>query len=154
MVAFYFDTSAIVKRYDPQETGARWIRSLFGTSQADLYLFSQLTPVEVTSAFYRKWREGTFDETELHLALDVFRLDALRDYWLEPVSDLIIRLATDLIERHPLRAYDAVQLATAIYLNAELQAESGLTLLFLSADDRLIRAAQSEGLLADNPNQH
>jgi hypothetical protein len=154
MTAFYFDTSAIVKRYDPRELGAGWIRSLFSTPQADFHLFSQLVTVEVTSAFYRKRRDGTFNESELQLILDAFHLDILNDYWFEPVSDSIIQQAADLIRHHPLRAYDAVQLATAIYIDNRLQAESGITLLFLSADDQLIEAARRKGLAADNPNSH
>ena len=153
MAAFYFDTSAIMKRYDPRETGAQWVRSLFDVPRNNLYLFSQIVTVELASAFYRKWREGTFDDRELQVALDVFNQHALQFYWLEPVSELIIRAAAKLIARHPLRAYDAVQLATAISLHSDLQ-NSGVTVLFLSADGQLVQAAQSEGLLADSPNLH
>jgi hypothetical protein len=153
MAAFYFDSSATVKRYDPREADAQWVRSLFNNPSRDLYLFSQLASVEVASAFYRKWREGIFDDAELTLVLDSFHQDTLPEYWLEPISASIIELAVDLIKRHPLRAYDAVQLATAISLNTDLQV-SGVTVLFLSADDRLIQAALSEGLQADNPNRH
>jgi len=153
MAAFYFDTSAIVKRYDPRETGSQWVRSLFSFPQGDLYLFSQIVIAELTSAFYRKRREGTFDDHELQVALDAFNQHNLQDYRLEPVRESIIRSAARLIARHPLRAYDAVQLATAISLNADLQS-SGVTILFLSADDRLLQAARGEDLLADNPNRH
>jgi hypothetical protein len=153
MAAFYFDTSAITKRYDQREIGSAWVQSLFSDPQTDLYLFSQLVTVEVTSAFYRKWREGKITQLELENMLRTFREAVFRDYWLEPISDSIVQLAVDLIERHPLRAYDAVQLATALSLQAELR-PSGQVVLFLSADDRLVRAARSEGLQADNPNLH
>jgi predicted nucleic acid-binding protein len=153
MAAFCFDTSAITKRYDQREIGSAWVQSLFSDPQTDLYLFSQLVTVEVTSAFYRKWREGKITQLELENMLRTFREAVFRDYWLEPISDSIVQLAVDLIERHPLRAYDAVQLATALSLQAELR-PSGQVVLFLSADDRLVRAARSEGLQADNPNLH
>jgi hypothetical protein len=153
MVAFYFDTSAIVKRYDLRETGSPWIRSLFSSSESHLYLFSQIVIVELTSAFYRKHREGTFDDHELQVALDMFNQHNLQDYWLEPVRESIIKSAARLIARHPLRTYDAVQLATALEAQADLQ-PSGVTILFLSADDRLLQAARGEGLLTDNPNLH
>jgi hypothetical protein len=35
-----------------------------------------------------------------------------------------------------------------------LTSQSYPSLVFLSADDRLIRAASAEGLTADNPNLH
>jgi hypothetical protein len=153
MAAYYFDTSAIVKRYDPREIGSQWVRSLFGSWSADLFLFSQRVIVEVTSAFFRKWREGAIAESEGQVALDAFHQDSLHQYLLDPVSESILLLASDLIKRHPLRAYDAVQLATAISLSNDLQS-SGERVVFISADDRLIQAARSEGFLADNPNHH
>jgi uncharacterized protein len=153
MAGFYFDTSTIVKRYDPQEVGSQWVASLFGHPQTDLYLFSQLVTVEVTSAFYRKWRRAEITQPELDNMLRIFREDTMRGYWLEPINDSIVRLAVDLIERHPLRAYDSIQLATAISINNDLKALD-ITLLFLSADDQLLQAARSEGLHTDNPTLH
>jgi len=63
----------------------------------------------------------------------------------------VINQATDLTDRHPLRAYDAVQLATALRL-AEALDEEGLSLTFVSADARLCTAAEQEGLAMVNPN--
>jgi predicted nucleic acid-binding protein len=58
-----------------------------------------------------------------------------------------------LVTKHPLRAYDAVQLASAMRVQARALAKiPGLT--FLTADDRLKSIAQAEGLSADNPNDH
>ena len=59
------------------------------------------------------------------------------------------RLAT----QHPLRAYDAVQLATAWLLNRDLLDDSQAPLTFVCADDRLVAIAQAEGLLTETPNQ-
>jgi predicted nucleic acid-binding protein len=59
-----------------------------------------------------------------------------------------------LVTRHPLRAYDAVQLASALRVQSELVRTRAPALTFLSADDRLVAIAQAEGLLTDNPNRH
>ena len=59
-----------------------------------------------------------------------------------------------LLERHPLRAYDAVQLASGLFANDLLIAMEQPTLTFLCADDRLLAAAQAEGLAIDNPNSY
>jgi predicted nucleic acid-binding protein len=59
-----------------------------------------------------------------------------------------------LFQRHPLRAYDAIQLASASIVNQALMAHGLPTLIFVTADDRLIAAARGEGVTAENPNWH
>ncbi len=59
-----------------------------------------------------------------------------------------------LAEKHFLRGYDAVQLAAALELRAELQAAGATNLTFVSADDALNLAASVEGLTVENPNNH
>jgi hypothetical protein len=66
----------------------------------------------------------------------------------------IVTLAHGLLERPPLRAYDAVQLASALASNQALMAAELPSIIFLSADDRLNKAAGAEGLTVDNPNNH
>lgn len=60
-----------------------------------------------------------------------------------------------LIKRYvQVRAYDAVQLASAITANRALHAARRSRLTFVSADDRLVKAAAAEGVIVDNPNDH
>jgi predicted nucleic acid-binding protein len=66
----------------------------------------------------------------------------------------VIDTASALLERHPLRAYDAIHLATALGAQQFLTEQNYPGLLFLSADDRLNRAATAEGLEVDDPNAH
>ena len=69
--------------------------------------------------------------------------------------DNVIDQANHLLERHPLRAYDAIRLGAAVTVNQQLLAANNLApLTFLSADDRLNQAASAEGLAVDNPNHH
>ena len=58
------------------------------------------------------------------------------------------------LERYPLRAYDAVQLASALLTRDTLQTIGLPPLTFLAADDRLLAVAQAEGLATDNPSAH
>ena len=62
--------------------------------------------------------------------------------------------ARDLIERYPLRAYDAVQLALALSLYQSVINLSGVSFTFISADADLNHASLAEGLSVDNPNAH
>ncbi len=64
---------------------------------------------------------------------------------------MLLELAGLLLLVHPLRAYDAVQLASAMLAQFRLETAS---LVFLTADDRLLTAAAAEGLLTDNHNLH
>ena len=66
----------------------------------------------------------------------------------------VIDLACALLEQHPLRAYDATHLATALGAQQFLAAQGYPPLTVLSADHRLNRAATVEGLAVDNPSQH
>jgi hypothetical protein len=67
---------------------------------------------------------------------------------------LTIDTACQLANKHPLRAYDAVQLATAWLSNQALLRMGEPPLTFICADNNLIAIAHGEGLLTDNPNFH
>ena len=58
-----------------------------------------------------------------------------------------------LTQRHPLKAYDAVQLAVALRQNRAL-ATVKQSLIFVSGDKTLLAAAKAEGLDIDNPFDH
>ena len=64
------------------------------------------------------------------------------------MDDSLIDVATGLVDRHPLRAYDAVQLAGCIMLRTN---SGGDEPTFVCSDRRLIEAAEAEGLSALDP---
>jgi predicted nucleic acid-binding protein len=68
------------------------------------------------------------------------------------LSDEIVYSAAELAQRHPLRGYDAVHLASALALNQALAAENAGSATFVSADSVLCDAAADEGLAVINPN--
>ena len=57
MRAYYFDSSALVKRYI-QETGTAWVRSLSRRGTTDPIYVARITAVEVCSAVARRARAG------------------------------------------------------------------------------------------------
>lgn len=115
---------------------------------------AQITSVEIISALARQMREGHITPAEvrkLRLWIDThFALE----YLVIDLSPDIARRSQDLLLAHPLRAFDAVQLASALDNAARLTAAGLDTPVFVSADRRLLAAAAAEGLATDDPNAH
>ena len=149
----YFDTSALLKQY-VTEIGSAWVRTYLAQSASLAVFMSSLTTVEATCAFARRLRDGTLTP-KLHATVArAFDYDVTHKYSLLDVMPLTLETARRLATQHPLRAYDAVQLATAWLLNQDLANSGEARLAFICADDRLVAIAQAEGLRTDNPNHH
>jgi predicted nucleic acid-binding protein len=97
-------------------------------------------PVEVRSALRRLLREGALDERGVAQALR--RLDVLRRSWSEVQPGEELRgLAERALDRHDLRAADALQLAAGLVLCGERPARR----TFVCLDARLAAAARALG---------
>jgi predicted nucleic acid-binding protein len=153
MTTYYVDTSALVKRY-VDETGSGWLRTALGAQPAPSIIIVHLAVVEMTSALMRRLREGALTPAEVTQLQSAFRSDCLDKYEIALAVGNIIDQANRLLEAYPLRAYDAVHLATAVFANQRLVDHDLAPLIFLSSDDRLNDAASAEGLAVDNPNHH
>jgi predicted nucleic acid-binding protein len=99
--------------------------------------------VEAAAALWRKHRLGEIDADDAGLLARAVALDVAGDpdTIVIAVSAGVIADAGDLVERHPLRAYGAVQLASAM----AARAASPSIDRFASADRTLARAADREG---------
>lgn len=153
MSLVYLDTSALVKRY-VAETGSEWVREMLAYSATPTAFTSHLSVVEAACAFARQRREGLLspeDHAEVLMALDH---DVAYSYNILDVTSEVIDTARTLADEHPLRAYDAVHLATGWLTNRELVQAAQPPLTFICADDRLLDVAVAVGLLTDNPNRH
>jgi predicted nucleic acid-binding protein len=65
----------------------------------------------------------------------------------------LLEAARQLVEHHPLKAYDAAQLASAIQAR-QIIPPGSTPIIFLSADRQLLSAVIAEGFATDNPNLH
>lgn len=153
MADFYADSSVLVKRHIA-ERGSTWFRTLADPATGNTIITVQISIVEVVSAFNRRVRETTL--TPIDYARIRADFDALSrsEYRLVSVSLPVLERARDLIERYPLRAYDAVQLAAGLTANDALLAAGLPVLIFLAADTRLLGAAAAAGLRTDDPHAH
>jgi hypothetical protein len=151
VTAYYADSSALLKVYLP-EVGTHWMRQQVQSAQE--VITSKISLVESFAGTARREREGYLSVADATVIRRDIAHDYSTQYVLLEVTEDVIRTACHLTKWHPLRGYDAVQLATALIANAA-RILSGLPpLIFLSADGRLCQEARNEGLLVDNPNLH
>lgn len=148
MATYYLDSSAVVKRY-VDEAGSAWVRSLCEQPEHMIFL-SELALVEVSSAFARRQRSGELSAADQRLYLDLFIGDCVQSYQLIPVERVVIDRAVALVQPHGFRAYDAVQLASALVAGDLLRAARLPALTFVAADAALLDAARTAGLAVEN----
>lgn len=134
----YLDTSALIKRF-VAEKGSPQVENL--VSQSGHVATAKIAYAEVHAGLARKHREGHLPSGQYALACRQFESD-WPAYVLLDLQDEILTLARDLIQRHPLRGFDAIHLASALRLKTAL----GEEVTFAAADERLLRAARVERL--------
>jgi len=138
----YLDTSALIKRF-VKEKGSLLVQSLL--QQPEAVATAKIAYAEVFAGLARKLREGNLPKNLHALACRQFERE-WPAYLRVELQDNILLLARDLIQRHPLRGFDAVHLASALSLKNAL----GEEVTFAAADGRLLRAAGAENLATLN----
>jgi predicted nucleic acid-binding protein len=139
-VSTFADSSALVKLY-ADEDGAEAVRSL------EAVAVSQLCRVEVPAALWQKHRMGELDATEARVLTASFEADLFGD-GVNPPRFAVVAAGAGILDDaarmcavHGLRAYDAVQLASASAARAADRAMDGFAVF-----DRVLRqAASAEG---------
>ena len=150
---YYADSSALAKRHI-SEIGSAWIEQEFDTKGGNRIITTKLSVAEVLSAMNRRQREANITAIEYDKFSGDFLSFVETDYEMVELSDAVLLEANRLLETHPLRAGDAIQLASALLANAQLQSANLPALIFLASDARLLKAATKEGLPTDDPQNH
>jgi predicted nucleic acid-binding protein len=153
MAVYYFDTSAIVKRY-VLEIGTPWVLHLVDPANANEFYMVQLTGPELIAALFRRVRIGNLALADARRAANNFRTDWQNQYQLVEVHANVIERAMALAESHGLRGYDAVHLAAALEIQAERTAHHLTSIVFVSADSDQLQVAVVQGLQVENPNSY
>ena len=134
----YLDTSALVKRYfkepNSNEVVSRW-------TEATEIITSSVTYAEASASFYRKKREAQLKDNLIRKIVDLFRSDWDSFIRVE-VSDELNEYIDRAVVKHPLRGFDAIHLASAMIMQERLHD----AFLFVCFDQRLVQAAQTEGI--------
>jgi predicted nucleic acid-binding protein len=139
----FFDASAAAKRYFGEIGSDRveelWTGPEFFSSLAILHC-------ELASALNRKLRERALRSGAYHTLKEQIRQDVAK-IWTVPVNAELIGVSVRLLDLHPLKALDSLYLAGGL----ALRQSSKESVLFVSADRQLLRAARAEGLRVLNP---
>jgi predicted nucleic acid-binding protein len=150
---YYADSSALVKRHI-SEAGSAWIEKEFDAASGNKIITTKLSVAEVLSAMNRRRREANITAAEYAKFSGDFLSFVETDYEMVEMSDAVLLGAQRLLENYPLRAGDAIQLASALLAKSGLQSANLPALIFLASDARLLTAATSEGLQTDDPQNH
>ncbi len=134
----YLDTSSLVKLY-VEEDGSSKVAALVRSSEVTST--SLVAYAEARAAFACRFREKAFTPAEHDRIKSFFDKD-WSSYLILSVTGDMIRLAGDLAEKHALRGFDSIHLASALTLLQELST----SIVFSCFDDNLQKASECEGL--------
>ncbi len=138
----YFDTSALVKRY-LNEKGDTKVRGLFDKSER--IFVSAVTHVECASAFQRLLQTKFIDKSEYERLMTEIAID-FPFFETVPFDEDVKQIALRVIEKHPLKPLDAIQLASLTYIAEEIES-------FVVCDNKLKRCSKEEGFKIIDPTE-
>ena len=154
MSDYYLDASALVKRY-ADEPGSTWIRQITDAGAHNTILLAEITLAEVAAALAAKQRAPDgITEDQRNRVLSRFLQGCDDHFVLLTVDRSVIDRAVDLAQHHRLRAYDAVQLATALGADEIIRSQDLPAFILVAADGDLLTAAAAEGVSIENPLNH
>jgi predicted nucleic acid-binding protein len=149
LVAYFFDSSALAKRYHP-EAGTPEVDKIFRTPGIQVRI-SRLTVVEIPSVFAIKVRTQFIGREDARLLVRQFQEDIVAQKFLvTAIREQEFAVAERLLEQYAfdrrLRALDAIQIAVALGLKSQ-----GLVGQFVAADKVVCEVASLEGFAVLNP---
>ena len=146
MSYLYTDTSAFVKLYVREPGTDEMLRLASPSSGHTIYVLG-LTRVEFRSAVRARACQG--DLTVQTADALILRMEQhMRSLFrIQLVTDAVLEEAGALLDRHPLRAYDAIQLAGC----RALQSLLGEAVSFVCCDLKLLEAAKAEQVPVIDP---
>ena len=154
MTIYYLEPSALVKYY-VTEPGSAWVRALVDAEE-NVLVTAEISITEISAALAIIARIGRIPRPRCDELWGKFKRDLLVRYELLPTHRAIVNLGAELCQKHPLRGFDAVHLASGLQLQETLQREATAeqAIIYVTGDDALLAAAQAEGLAVDDPFWH
>ncbi len=143
---FYFDTSALDKRYSP-ESGTEKVDSIIN-NKTNTIVIGNIAITEIYSAISKKHRIGEISNKNFLSAIYRFEKDISDSayHFLEVDNNIITAAKILILTYSELRTYDSIHLALALEL-------SELNPTIVTSDAVLFKTCHSEGLKVINPEQ-
>jgi predicted nucleic acid-binding protein len=144
MPFYYFDTSALVKRYS-RERGTRTVNNLL-TKRGKVAIVGTVAIAELYSAVALKARQGELTRDDWYSVLFKFEAESNRGlfHYIAPSSRTFLATKQMILDNPSLRASQAVHLALALELKP-------LRVSFVSSDRQILELCRPFGLAPINP---
>lgn len=139
MYYFYFDASALVKRYT-EETGSDKVDYLFANVPLNQLKCLAIGAAEVFWVCVRKKNDGRITLYEFtHAVANLNRevTSDTSDFRMASVPDTLVWASLNLVETYSLNSVDAMVLGSALDVAVKLRS-TGDTLVFVASDQRLL----------------
>lgn len=148
MTLYFLESSAFAKLFVLEQGSKALIRLLDRVPDSQKRV-SSLASLEVRSAIRRRQRLKEIRPADADQALTAVDAE-VRRISQQSVTSAVVSTAQTILDAHPLRALDALHLATAIVMRDTLQISD---ICFVSADEALLKAAAAEQFPVLNPLQ-
>ena len=152
MYYFYLDASGLVKRYT-EEIGSDKVDLLFQNVPLNRLMCLAIGAAEVFSICVRKKNDGRITRHQFQQAIGYLDHEVINiesDFETVPAENRLIWESIGLMDAHSINSVDAILLCSALDIATNLRNEKN-QLVLIASDQRLLRAAQTEGLLCFNP---
>lgn len=152
----YLDSSALIKHYI-QESGSRSLTAkIQAESRRQTGVFMSVAGyAEVLAVFARHLRENLLSRAEFDAVENQFSDDWMFHLGRIELSAGVLGFIPELVRKHPLRGFDAIHLASALWIRDALRLgkslAAGRPVTFATSDKQLGRAAAAEGLDTFDP---
>jgi predicted nucleic acid-binding protein len=151
----FLDTNALMKLY-LTERGSTWLTNFVNTRQV---VVSELALIETATVLRRLYIEGRFSRIEAFDLFSQIKQDSTKfeiiplsgDAFLNRLGDLVFNMAVGF----RIRALDGIHLTAATIALADINNfASPPNFTFVSSDAQLLRAAQAQGFVTENPENY
>lgn len=148
MALLFLDTSALAKLYVSEPGTAEMVR-LADPKQGHQLMLLGLARVELRSALRRRAHLGDIASADADRVLQDFQQHLASVFQVQPITNAVLDRAEVLIDKHVLRAYDAIQLGGCLTLRQT--AGQTIDLRLVASDAILLDVAAKEGLATIDP---
>ena len=150
MPIIYIETSSLAKRY-VDEKGTQTLDDLFeGRRPTEFFVISTLAALELKSVLRRLVRGGRISEAQYQDLIADFAKDVPAISLVLPVDNRLVEEAGAALEKHPLRAGDALHFAAILRAN-QIAEETGQSLVVVTSDSDILDACGQEGIKTLDP---